>query len=134
MDSLFQFNHSYQSLGEAFFKKVLPTPVGAPALLLFNHSLALELGINQELNQSVLAAILSGNQLASGSTPIAQAYAGHQFGYFTMLGDGRAILLGEHISPDGKRWDIQLKGAGPTPYSRRGDGRATLRAVYLSLS
>lgn len=129
LDSLFHFNHSYQSLGEAFFKKVLPTPVGAPALLLFNHSLALELGINQELNQSVLAAILSGNQLAAGSTPIAQAYAGHQFGYFTMLGDGRAILLGEHISPDGKRWDIQLKGAGPTPYSRRGDGRATLRAM-----
>lgn len=129
MDSLFQFNHSYQSLGEAFFKKVLPTPVGAPALLLFNHSLAFELGVNQELNQSVLAAILSGNQLAAGSTPIAQAYAGHQFGYFTMLGDGRAILLGEHISPDGKRWDIQLKGAGPTPYSRRGDGRATLRAM-----
>lgn len=129
MDSLFQFNHSYQSLGEAFFKKVLPTPVGAPALLLFNHSLALELGVYQELNQSVLAAILSGNQLAAGSTPIAQAYAGHQFGYFTMLGDGRAILLGEHISPDGKRWDIQLKGAGPTPYSRRGDGRATLRAM-----
>jgi len=129
LDSLFQFNHSYQSLGEAFFKKVLPTPVGAPALLLFNHSLALELGVNQELNQSVLAAILSGNQLAAGSTPIAQAYAGHQFGYFTMLGDGRAILLGEHISPDGKRWDIQLKGAGPTPYSRRGDGRATLRAM-----
>jgi uncharacterized protein YdiU (UPF0061 family) len=129
LDSLFQFNHSYQSLGEAFFQKVLPKPVGAPALLLYNHSLALELGINPDLNQSVLAAILSGNQLVAGSKPIAQAYAGHQFGYFTMLGDGRAILLGEHISPDGKRWDIQLKGAGPTPYSRRGDGRATLRAM-----
>lgn len=129
MDSLFQFNHSYQLLGEAFFQKVLPTPVSAPALLLYNHSLARELGVNEEVNQSVLAAILSGNQLAAGSIPIAQAYAGHQFGYFTMLGDGRAILLGEHISPDGKKWDIQLKGAGPTPYSRRGDGRATLRAM-----
>lgn len=129
MDSLFQFNHSYQTLGDAFFQKVLPTPVSAPALLFYNESLAQELGVNAEVNQSVLANILSGNQLAEGSSPVAQAYAGHQFGYFTMLGDGRAILLGEHIGPDGQRWDIQLKGAGPTPYSRRGDGRATLRAM-----
>lgn len=129
MDSVFQFNHSYQSLGDAFFKKVLPTPVAAPALLLFNQPLAIKLGIQADENDSLLAGILSGNKLAEGSISIAQAYAGHQFGYFTMLGDGRAILLGEHISPDGQRWDVQLKGAGPTPYSRRGDGRATLRAM-----
>ena len=89
MDSLFQFNHSYQTLGDAFFQKVLPTPVSAPALLFYNESLAQELGVNAEVNQSVLANILSGNQLAEGSSPVAQAYAGHQFGYFTMLGDGR---------------------------------------------
>lgn len=129
MDSLFQFTHSYQSLGNTFFEKVLPTPVAAPTLFLYNESLANELGINENNDTAVLAGILSGNQLAVGASPIAQAYAGHQFGYFTMLGDGRAILLGEHLGPDGQRWDVQLKGAGPTPYSRRGDGRATLRAM-----
>ena len=129
MDSLFQFTHSYQSLGNTFFEKVLPTPVADPALLLYNESLANELGIKENNDTAVLAGILSGNQIADGASPIAQAYAGHQFGYFTMLGDGRAILLGEHLGPDGQRWDVQLKGAGPTPYSRRGDGRATLRAM-----
>lgn len=129
MDSLFQFNHSYQLLGNTFFEKVLPTPVATPALLLYNETLARELGVQETNDRSLLAGILSGNQLADGSSPIAQAYAGHQFGYFTMLGDGRAILLGEHMGPDGQKWDIQLKGAGPTPYSRRGDGRATLRAM-----
>jgi len=129
LNPLFQFSHSYQSLGNSFFEKVLPTPVVAPSLLLYNYTLAKQLGIKGGVDPSVLAGILSGNQLAEGSIPIAQAYAGHQFGYFTMLGDGRAILLGEHIGPDGQRWDIQLKGAGPTPYSRRGDGRATLRAM-----
>lgn len=129
LDPLFQFNHSYQSLGNAFFEKVLPTPVASPSLLLYNANLAIELGLNQMLEESELAKILSGNELAEGASPIAQAYAGHQFGYFAKLGDGRAILLGEHISRDGQRWDIQLKGAGPTPYSRRGDGRATLRAM-----
>jgi len=115
LDSLFQFTHSYQSLGNTFFEKVLPTPVADPALLLYNESLANELGIKENNDTAVLAGILSGNQIADGASPIAQAYAGHQFGYFTMLGDGRAILLGEHLGPDGQRWDVQLKGAGPTP-------------------
>ena len=134
--NIFNFNTSYTSLGNSFFELVHPTKVQSPQLLIFNQASAKELGL--QLNQSdestetfnqTLASILGGNLLAEGSAPMAQAYAGHQFGYFTMLGDGRAILLGEHISPDFKRFDIQLKGSGPTPYSRRGDGRATLRAM-----
>jgi uncharacterized protein YdiU (UPF0061 family) len=130
--AIFNFNNSYQSLGESFFEWVKPTPVQSPGLLLFNQLLANELGLPVDLSESTaseLEQIFSGNQLAEGSEPMAQAYAGHQFGYFTMLGDGRAILLGEHITPSLQRFDIQLKGSGPTPYSRRGDGRATLKAM-----
>ncbi|MFN3301004.1 MAG: protein adenylyltransferase SelO [Sediminibacterium sp.] len=130
--AIFNFNTSYTSLGNAFFELVNPTPVQNPQLLLFNQTLANQLGLYLDQVQDsngTLSMLLSGNQLTEGSAPMAQAYAGHQFGYFTMLGDGRAILLGEHISPDFKRFDIQLKGSGPTPYSRRGDGRATLRAM-----
>lgn len=134
--NIFNFNTSYAALGNSFFELVNPTPVKTPQLLLFNQALAKELGLqmNQgdernEIFLQELAPLLSGNQLAEGSEPMAQAYAGHQFGYFNMLGDGRAILLGEHITPNQKRYDIQLKGSGPTPYSRRGDGRATLRAM-----
>lgn len=129
---IFNFNTTYQSLGESFFEWVKPTPVQSPRLLLFNLSLAKELGIQlDQLDEKdqIFAQILSGNIIQEGSVPMAQAYAGHQFGYFSMLGDGRAILLGEHITPDHKKFDIQLKGSGPTPYSRRGDGRATLRAM-----
>ncbi len=129
---IFNLNTSYTSLGDSFFELVNPTKVQSPFLLLFNQALAKELGFkmdqSEESNQT-FTQILSGNQLAQGSVPMAQAYAGHQFGYFTMLGDGRAILLGEHIAPNKKRYDIQLKGSGPTPYSRRGDGRATLKAM-----
>ncbi|MBA4258241.1 MAG: YdiU family protein [Chitinophaga sp.] len=132
----FNFNTTYASLGDSFFELVNPTPVKTPQLLLFNQALAKELGLQMDQwdgnNGSFpqeLAPLLSGNQLFEGSAPMAQAYAGHQFGYFNMLGDGRAILLGEHIAPNQKRFDIQLKGSGPTPYSRRGDGRATLRAM-----
>jgi len=133
---IFNFNTSYASLANSFFEIVNPTKVQSPQLLLFNQALAKELGL--QLNQSnesdetlneMLASLFGGNLLFEGSQPMAQAYAGHQFGYFTMLGDGRAILLGEHITPDLQRFDIQLKGSGPTPYSRRGDGRATLRAM-----
>lgn len=130
--AIFNFNTSYQSLGESFFEWVKPTPVQAPHLLLFNHSLAKELGLTLNVannKDGTVEQILSGNKLTEGSQPMAQAYAGHQFGYFTMLGDGRAILLGEHITHAHQRFDIQLKGSGPTPYSRRGDGRATLKAM-----
>jgi uncharacterized protein YdiU (UPF0061 family) len=104
-----------------------PGKVSKPQLLMFNHELALELGLDPEwLTSENGIQMLAGNAVAPGSVPIAQAYAGHQFGHFTMLGDGRAILLGEHIAPDGKRFDIQLKGAGRTPYSRGGDGLAAV--------
>ncbi|MEY3804845.1 MAG: hypothetical protein RL667_967 [Pseudomonadota bacterium] len=93
------------------------------------QALANELGLNAATLASQGATYLAGNKLLAGSEPIAQAYAGHQFGHFNMLGDGRAILLGEHITPSGVRFDIQLKGAGETAYSRRGDGRAALGAM-----
>ena len=97
---------------------------------LFNSELAKQLGLHTDgVEPATIAQILAGNELPSGSEPIAQAYAGHQFGHFTMLGDGRAVLLGEQRAPDGRRYDIQLMGSGTTPYSRRGDGRATLRAM-----
>lgn len=139
--SIFNFDNTYESLGNSFFEWVNPTPVKAPRLLLFNEVFAKELGIQlkQDRKKSTdrespifneqLAQLLSGNQLSAGSRTMAQAYAGHQFGNFTMLGDGRAILLGEHLIPSQERRDIQLKGSGPTPYSRRGDGRATLKAM-----
>jgi uncharacterized protein YdiU (UPF0061 family) len=99
-------------------------------LLLFNGVLAQQLGLGALLNDSdTTAQWLGGKQVPPGANPLAQAYAGHQFGHFTMLGDGRAILLGEHISPSGQMLDIQLKGSGRTPYSRQGDGRATLSAM-----
>jgi uncharacterized protein YdiU (UPF0061 family) len=104
-----------------FFTEVEPTAVKEPRMVIFNHALADELGLPEDD-----AAIYAGNALPPGARPIAQAYAGHQFAHFTGLGDGRAILLGEQIAPSGDRFDVQLKGPGPTPYSRRGDGRAAL--------
>ncbi len=125
-----RFDNTYTLLPELFYKRVMPTPVSSPQLLIFNQALAEALDIpREESDISTYANTLSGNNLIEGSEPIAQAYAGHQFGHFTMLGDGRAILLGEHLTPDNERYDIQLKGAGQTPYSRRGDGRATLRSM-----
>ena len=122
-----QFDNTYQQLSSSFYSPVMPTAVKAPAMVLFNEPLAAALGLNPLLlNTSAGAAIFSGNQLPPGAMPIAQAYAGHQFGHFTWLGDGRALLLGEQIAPNGDRFDIQLKGSGPTPYSRQGDGRAAL--------
>lgn len=120
-------DNSYARLPAAFYDSCTASKVSAPQLVLFNHRLAQELGLNAAaLASDHGAAIFSGNQLPVGSEPIAQAYAGHQFGSFTMLGDGRALLLGEQITPLGQRFDIQLKGSGPTVYSRRGDGRAAL--------
>lgn len=116
-----RLEHSYTRLPEMFFTGVEPTPVKEPRMVIFNHALAGELGLPEDD-----ASIYAGNALPPGARPIAQAYAGHQFAHFTGLGDGRAILLGEQITPSGDRFDIQLKGPGPTPYSRRGDGRAAL--------
>lgn len=116
--------HSYQLLPEHFYAKVEPTPVKNPACVVFNDDLAAELGLPDDSKQH--PELWSGNELPDGADPIAQAYAGHQFGQFTMLGDGRAVLLGEQVTNKGRRFDIQLKGAGRTPFSRRGDGRAGL--------
>jgi uncharacterized protein YdiU (UPF0061 family) len=118
---------SYARLPKTFFENLSPTPVRAPKLVVFNDSLATSLGLSsEELNSQEGIAVFAGNKLPNGSVPLAQAYAGHQFGHFNMLGDGRALLLGEQITPQGERFDIQLKGSGRTPYSRGGDGRAAL--------
>src|SRR6185437_9252934 len=112
---------------EKFFTLMEPNPVAEPKQVLFNELLAQELGLIPDvLNGDQGTAIFSGNKMPQGSEPLAQAYAGHQFGNFTMLGDGRAMLIGEQITPLGERFDIQLKGSGRTPYSRGGDGRAAL--------
>ncbi len=128
---MFSFDNSYARLPERFFAPVYPEPVEAPKLLAFNEKLAQELGVEADLSDpDRLAAVFSGNVVPAGSNPLAMAYAGHQFGNFVpQLGDGRAILLGEVIDVKGRRRDIQLKGAGPTPFSRRGDGRAALGPV-----
>ena len=125
------FDNSYARLPERLFARLAPTPVAAPRLLRLNEALAAELGLDPAwLASAEGVAMLAGNALPAGAEPIAQAYAGHQFGHFTpSLGDGRAILLGEVVTPGGTRRDIQLKGSGPTPFSRRGDGRAALGPV-----
>ncbi|WP_219837250.1 YdiU family protein [Paenibacillus sp. R14(2021)] len=121
------FDNSYARLPQTVFTKQDPTPVRKPKLIKLNTAYAISLGLNvPALLSEEGTAVLAGNRIPEGALPLAQAYAGHQFGYFNMLGDGRAILLGEQITPQGERIDIQLKGAGPTPYSRRGDGRAAL--------
>lgn len=128
---MFQFDNSYARLPDRFFSSVYPEPVEGPVLLKFNEPLARQLRIEADLSDPArLAAILAGNVVPSGAMPIAMAYAGHQFGSFVpQLGDGRAILLGEVVDQSGARRDIQLKGAGPTPFSRRGDGRAAIGPV-----
>lgn len=124
-DSLgWRFDHSYARLPAACFRKVAPTPVREPRMVMFNGLLAAHLGLDATLADR--PDLLSGNALPTNAEPIAQAYAGHQYANFTMLGDGRAILLGEQITPHGQRFDVQLKGPGLTPFSRRGDGRAAL--------
>src|SRR5207237_3652203 len=113
------------------YHRPCPTPVANPRLIRLNPPLARQLGVDPEqLATPKGVAMLTGNELPEGSIPIAMAYAGHQFGNFVpQLGDGRAILLGELIDRDGVRRDIQLKGSGPTPFSRRGDGRAAVGPV-----
>ncbi len=127
----FPFDNSYTRLPQGFFARVAPTPATEPALIKINEALALDLGLDPgALASSDGVDILAGRRLPSGADPIATAYAGHQFGQFVpQLGDGRAILLGEIVDREGQRRDIQLKGAGRTPFSRRGDGRAALGPV-----
>ena len=125
----FNFDNTYIKQNSNLFEQINPVPVGYPYLLLINNTLAKELKINIEGSPSQLANYFSGNTLIKGSNPIAMAYSGHQFGNFTVLGDGRALLLGEHINNDNGRFDIQLKGSGRTKYSRGGDGRATLYSM-----
>jgi uncharacterized protein YdiU (UPF0061 family) len=125
------FSNSYARLPQHFFARVDPTPALKPRLIAFNDALAAELGFDaQGLEPDELAAVFAGNVAPPGAEPIAMAYAGHQFGHFVpQLGDGRAILLGEVLDRTGERRDVQLKDAGRTPYSRRGDGRAALGPV-----
>ena len=126
-----QFDNSYARLPERFYVRLTPTPVRTPRMAKFNYPLAEELGLEaKQWDSEMGAAVLSGNHVPDWAEPLAMAYAGHQFGHFVpQLGDGRAILLGEIIGCDGTRRDLHLKGAGRTPFSRRGDGRAALGPV-----
>ena len=129
--SSFMFDNSYARLPERFFQRILPEPVGMPNLICLNYDLLGELGLSPKFfNGETGSAIFSGNVIPSGADPIALAYGGHQFGHFVdQLGDGRAVLLGEVLDLNGKRYDVQLKGSGKTSFSRSGDGRAALGPV-----
>ena len=123
----FNFDNSYINLPKEFYSHVNLKPVKSPKLVILNNNLASSLGLSLEFLKSPKGiSILSGNTKADDGAYISQAYAGHQFGHFTMLGDGRALLIGEQITPSNQRFDIQLKGSGRTPFSRGGDGRAVL--------
>ena len=122
-----QFDNTYARLPDILFAPAKPATVRVPRVSILNHGLADELGLDLgALSLEDAAAVFAGQNLPAGCRPIAQAYAGHQFGHFTMLGDGRAILLGEHRPPSGRLVDLQLKGAGRTRFSRGGDGLAAL--------
>ena len=124
------FDNSYSKLSKTFKEEIKPTPVQNPKLVILNEELARDLKLDFSIvDKNELAKIFSGNSLPDGSNTIAQAYAGHQFGHFTMLGDGRAILLGEHLVNKHRRFDIQFKGSGRTSFSRSGDGRAALGSM-----
>jgi uncharacterized protein YdiU (UPF0061 family) len=127
MDLGWNFDNSYARLPAVLFDPSAPADFPAPKLVIANDALARELGLDlSKATAEELAAIFGGQAIPAGATPIAQAYAGHQYGHFTMLGDGRALVLGEQVTPGGARVDIQFKGSGETRYSRRGDGRAAL--------
>lgn len=126
-DAGWNFDNSYSRLPNFFYTKINPTPVSSPKLVKLNAPLGATLGLDEKVLQSSESlAVFAGNLIPSGALPLAQAYAGHQFGTFNMLGDGRTHLLGEQLTPQGERIDIQLKGSGKTPYSRYLDGRAGL--------
>ncbi|MBT4112109.1 MAG: YdiU family protein [Candidatus Marinimicrobia bacterium] len=121
------FDNTYSKLSNTFKEEVKPTPVHNPELVVLNDQLAKDLNLDfSKIEKKDLSQIFSGNTLPKGSTTIAQTYAGHQFGHFTMLGDGRAVLLGEHLVNNTNRYDVQFKGSGRTSFSRSGDGRAVL--------
>jgi uncharacterized protein YdiU (UPF0061 family) len=121
------FDNTYSKLPKSFLENIKPVPVKDPKLIILNKNLAKKLNLDfSKFSDTDLAKIFSGNSLPEGSETIAQAYAGHQFGHFTMLGDGRAVMLGEHLDKENKRFDIQFKGSGRTSFSRSGDGRAVL--------
>ena len=121
------FDNTYSKLSDTFKEKVKPTPVLSPELVVLNDRLAKDLTLDfSKVEKKDLSQIFSGNTLPEGSLTLAQAYAGHQFGHFTMLGDGRAVLLGEHLVNNTNRFDVQFKGSGRTSFSRSGDGRAVL--------
>ncbi|MDC3373404.1 YdiU family protein, partial [Candidatus Pelagibacter sp.] len=121
------FDNTYSKLSNTFKEDIKPTPVHDPELVILNEELAADLNLDfSKIKDKDLSFLFAGNSLPDGSNTIAQAYAGHQFGHFTMLGDGRAVLLGEHVSNKNKRFDIQFKGSGRTSFSRGGDGRAAL--------
>lgn len=122
---MFNFDNSYKNLPNHLFTEQPPISVSSPELVVFNEEVQKELGIGE----GDFAKMLSGNEIPAGAEPIAQAYAGHQFGHLNILGDGRAVLLGEHTAPNGRKYDVQLKGSGRTPYSRGGDGRGTLYSM-----
>lgn len=122
-----KIENSYLALPENCYAKAVPDQIEAPFLVLKNTALADQMGLDlTQINDTDLAQVFCGNVVPQGATPIAQAYAGHQFGNFTMLGDGRAHLIGEHVLPDGRKVDIQLKGSGRTPFSRGGDGKGAM--------
>lgn len=125
-----RFDNSYARLPEIMLSQISPVPVKTPKLIILNCTLCKELGLDfSSHNDGSIASVFAGNSFPQGSQFIAQAYAGHQFGHFTILGDGRAILMGEHLTLKNNRYDIQLKGSGRTPYSRDGDGRAAIGPV-----
>ena len=121
------FDNTYSKLPDIFKENINPLPVKKPELVVLNKDLAKKLDLNfSDLNNKEISELFAGNSLPPESNSIAQAYAGHQFGHFTMLGDGRAVLIGEHLSKKKDRYDIQFKGSGKTAFSRNGDGRAAL--------
>ena len=121
------FDNTYSKLPDPFKEEITPIPVKNPELIILNKNLSRELNLDfSNLDNKKISELFSGNSLPPGSNSIAQAYAGHQFGHFTMLGDGRAVLIGEHLSKKKDRYDIQFKGSGKTAFSRNGDGRAAL--------
>ena len=121
------FDNTYSRLPESFREIINPVPVKKPELVIINKDLEKQLNLDfSKLNDKEISELFSGNSLPPESNSIAQAYAGHQFGHFTMLGDGRAVLIGEHLSKKKERYDIQFKGSGKTAFSRNGDGRAAL--------
>jgi uncharacterized protein YdiU (UPF0061 family) len=131
---MWRLESSYAQLPDAFHERAAPATFRAPRLVAFNQPLAAELGLDVPgESEERLARVFGGQELPPGANPIAQAYAGHQFGHFAMLGDGRALLLGEQRTPDGRLVDLAFKGSGQTSYSRRGDGRAALGPMLREL-